>query len=26
VRPEGVVDAVLAALALRSHPDDPPPD
>jgi CheY-like chemotaxis protein len=26
VRPEGVADAVLAALALRSNPDDPPPD
>ena len=26
VRPEGVADAVLAALALRTHPDDPPPD
>jgi CheY-like chemotaxis protein len=26
VRPEGVADAVLAALALRSNLDDPPPD
>jgi CheY-like chemotaxis protein len=26
VRPEGVADAVLAALALRTDPDDPPPD
>lgn len=26
VRPEGVADAVLAALALRSDPDAPPPD
>ena len=26
VRPEGVADAVLAALALRSDPDGPPPD
>ena len=26
VRPEGVPDAVLAALALRTSPDDPPPD
>jgi CheY-like chemotaxis protein len=26
VRPEGVADAVLVALALRSRPDDPPPD
>jgi CheY-like chemotaxis protein len=24
VRPEGVADAVLAALALRTNPDDPP--
>jgi len=26
VRPEGVADAVLAALALRTDPDGPPPD
>ena len=26
VRPEGVADAVLAALALRTDPDAPPPD
>jgi len=26
VRPEGVADAVLAALALRSDPDGPPPE
>jgi CheY-like chemotaxis protein len=26
VRPEGVSDAVLAALALRTNPDDPPAD
>ncbi len=26
VRPEGVADAVLAALALRADPDGPPPD